>query len=139
ALSCRARRAGCRRRLPRTCRAIRLDGCFGGGDEPKLRHVPELADVERHLEEGVEPGTLAWSEAVAELREVAGEEAGRVAVALGRLACQVLRLRACEPDGCDERVLELRQARRPGIADGPDGEHHRQARPLEPEPAEVVV
>ena len=43
-------------------------------DEAQLGHVVELADVARHLEEGVEPGALARPERVAELLEVARED-----------------------------------------------------------------
>ena len=82
-----------------------------GGDEAQLGHLVELADVVRELEERVEPGALARPEAVAELLEVAREEAGRVAVALGGLVGERLGLGARGADRCDERLLELEQAR----------------------------
>ena len=63
------------------------------GDEAQLGHLVELADLVGELEERVEAGALARAEAVAELLEVAGEEAGRVAVALGRLVRERLRAR----------------------------------------------
>ena len=72
----------------------------------------ELADVARHLEEGVEAGALARAEAVAQLLEVAGEEAGRVAVAVARLVGEPLGLGARQPHGGDERVLEVGERRR---------------------------
>ena len=53
----------------------------------------ELADVAGQLEEREEPGALARAEAVAELLEVAREEAGRVAVALARLVREHARAR----------------------------------------------
>ena len=70
----------------------------------------QLADVARHLEEGVETGALARAEAVAELLEVAGEEAGGVAVALARLVREPLGLGAGEPHRGDERLLQLEEA-----------------------------
>ena len=84
-----ARRAPCRGSR-RCSERSRDDG--SGRDEPQLRHLVELADVVRQLEERVEPGALARAEAVAELLEVAGEEAGRVAVALGCLVRERLGL-----------------------------------------------
>ena len=62
----------------------------------------ELADVARHLEEGVEPGALARPERVAELLEVAREVPGRIAVALARLVREHVRLGPGEPDRGDE-------------------------------------
>ena len=76
---------------------------------------------------------------VAELLEVAREEAGRVAVAVARLVREPLGLGAREPDRGDERLLELGEPFDDGLGCGPDGEDHRQARALEPEAAEVVV
>ena len=99
----------------------------------------ELADVARHLEEGVEPGALARPERVAELLEVAREVAGRIAVARARLAREHLRLGPREAHRRDQRVLELGDALGDRLRRRPDREHHRQTRPLEPEPAEVVV
>ena len=108
-------------------------------DEAELGHALELADVARQLEERVEAGALARPERVAQLLEVAGEVAGRIAVALARLAREHLRLRARQPHRGDERVLELGDAVGDRLRRGPDREHHRQPGPLEPEPAEVVV
>ena len=99
----------------------------------------ELADVAGHLEEGVEPGPLARPEAVAELLEVPGEEARRVAVAVARLVGEPLGLGAREPDRGDERLLELAEPVDDRLRRGPDREDHRQPGPLEPETAEVVV
>src|SRR5581483_2671663 len=64
---------------------LSCDGGPGRLDEAQLRHRLEQARVARELEEGVETGALARPEAVAELLEVACEEAGRIAVAIGRL------------------------------------------------------
>ena len=58
--------------------------------------VSSSAGVARELEERVEAGALARAEAVAELLEVAREEAGRIAVALGRLVRELLGLGARE-------------------------------------------
>ena len=99
----------------------------------------ELADITRHLQEGVEPRPLARAEAVAELLEVAREEAGRIAVARARLVREPLGLGAREPDRGDERLLELAQPFDDRLRRCPDREHHRQPRALEPQPAEVVV
>src|SRR5438067_8157713 len=87
---------------PRTCSCHhRL------ADEPELGHLAELACVVGKLEEGHQPGALARAEAIPQLFEVAREEPGRIAVALARLMRQLLRLRAGQPHGRDERVLEL--------------------------------
>ena len=105
-----------------------------GLDEAQLRHGLEQPGVARELEERVEAGALARAEAVAELLEVAREEAGRIAVPLGRLVRELLGLGAREPHRGDERVLELREPLGERLRARPDGEHHRQTRPLEPEP-----
>src|SRR5436309_8737417 len=115
------------------------NGGTRGLDEAELRHRLEQPGVARQLEERVEAGALARPEAVAELLEVAREEAGRVAVALGRLVRELLRLGAGEPHRGDERVLELGEPLAERLGTGPDREHHRQPGPLEPEPAEVVM
>src|SRR5207249_5745803 len=91
------------------------------------------------LEERVQAGALARAEAVAELLEVAREEAGGVAVPLRRFERELLRLGAGETHRGDERVLKLGEPFRERFRTSPDGEHHRQAGPLEPEAAEVVV
>ena len=65
----------------------------GGLDEAELRHGLEQPGVARELEERVEAGALARAEAVAELLEVAREEAGRIAVPLGRLVTRAARAR----------------------------------------------
>ena len=62
----------------------------------------QLTDVARHLEEGVEAGPLTRPEAVAELLEVARQEAGWISVALARLVGKLLGLGAREPDRGDE-------------------------------------
>ena len=108
-------------------------------DEAQLGHLVELADVVCELEERVEAGALARAEAVAELLEVAGEEAGRVAVALRGLVREQLGLGARGAHRGDERVLELGEIRMRRLGRSPDREHHRQAGALEPQPAEVVV
>src|SRR6266508_1258886 len=108
-------------------------------DEPELRHVPELARVSRELEERDQPGSLAWAELIAELLEIARQEARRIAVPLARLEREALRLGARLPQGGDERSLERDDALGDRLGGGPDGEHHRQARPFAPEAAEVVV
>ena len=99
----------------------------------------ELAHVARHLEELDQPLPLARAEAVAQLLEVAREEAGRVAVRLARLPRQPLGLGAGEPHGGDERVLEVDEPVDQRLGRRPDGEDHRQTGPVEPEPAEVEV
>jgi hypothetical protein len=83
--------------------------------EPELRHLVELANVTRHLQEREQAGPLAGTEAVAQLLEVPGEEAGRIAVALARLEGELLRLRAGPPDRRNERVLERGHPRRDGL------------------------
>ena len=76
-------------------------------DEAQLGHLVELAALVRQLEEREQPGALARPEAVAQLLEVAGEEAGRVAVALGGLVREPLGFGARGAHRRDERVLEL--------------------------------
>src|SRR5207248_2976319 len=93
----------------------------------------------RELEKRVQAGTLARPEAIAQLLEVAGEEAGRVAVTLRCLEGELLRLSPGETNGRDERRLELREPLGERLGTGPHREHHRQARALEPEAAEIVV
>src|SRR5690242_19426084 len=115
------------------------NGCALGLDEAELRHRLEQAGVPRELEERVEAGALSRPEAVAELLEVACEEAGRIAVALGRLVGELLRLGAGEPHRGDEGILELREALGERLRAGPDREHHRQPCSFEPEAAEVVM
>ena len=90
--------------------AYAASACGRVADEAELGNVVELADVARHLEEGVETGPLARPEAVAELLEVPRQEAGRVAVALARLVGEPLGLGAGQAHGGDERVLQLEQA-----------------------------
>ena len=68
-----------------------------------------------------------------------GRGTRRIAVALRRLARERLRLGARLAHRLDERVLELLHRRRDRLARRPHGEHHRQARPLEPEAPQVVV
>src|SRR5215210_3951043 len=103
------------------------DGCFGTGHEAELRNLVELADVARELEERQQPRALARAEAVAQLLEVAREEAGRVAVALARLVREALGLGAGGEQRVDERLLELAEAGRDRLRARPDCEHHRQA------------
>ena len=96
----RRRRRSARRRAP--CRAPRDRACAPGGahtddlvgDEAELGHLLQLAGAVRRARGSVEPGALARAEAVAELLEVAGQEAGRVAVALAGLVGELLRLGA---------------------------------------------
>src|SRR5439155_16131218 len=127
-------------RAPRATRcAPPSDCCLRPGDEAELRDLVELTDVSGKLEERQQAGALPRAEAVAELLEVAGEEAGRVAVALARLVGELLRLGAGGEDRVDQRLLELVEARGRRVGTSPDREDHRQAGPLEPEPAEVVV
>ena len=99
----------------------------------------ELPDVARHLEERVQAGPLARPEAVAQLLEVAREEAGGIPVRVARLLREQLGLRAREPHRGDERVLELDKPFDDRLRRRPDGEDHRQPGLLEPEPAEVEV
>src|SRR5438445_6392656 len=89
-------------------RAWHRDGSCGHGlsDEAELRHLVELADVARQLEERHQPRALARAEAVAELLEVPRQEPGRIPVAIARLPRKRFRLRARLPHGADERVLE---------------------------------
>ena len=98
-----ARRSGSQSRSPSDRRS--------GGDEPQLGHLVELADLVRELEERVEAGALARAEAVAQLLEVAREEAGRVAVALRPPRTRAARVGARGAHRRDERVLELEQLR----------------------------
>ena len=65
---------------------------FGGRDETQLGDAVELAGLVRELEERQQAGALARPEAVAQLLEVAGEEAGRIPVAIARLEGQPFRL-----------------------------------------------
>ena len=82
---------------------------------------------------------LAGAEAVAELLEVAGEEAGRVAVALARLAGQPLGLGARPAMCVEERRLELGDSFGRRVGAGKDRIDHRQPGALEPQAPEVVV
>src|SRR5689334_2770470 len=91
------------------------------------------------LEERQQARALPRAEAVAQLLEVTGQEPGRVAVPLARLVREPFGLGAREEYGVDQRRLELRQAGGHRLGACPDGEDHREARPLEPEAAEVVV
>src|SRR6185312_11770184 len=91
------------------------------------------------LEEGEEPGALAGAEAVAQLLEIASEEAGWIAVALARLAGQPLGLGARAAMGVEERRLELRDSVRGRVGAGKDRIDHGQARALEPEAPEIVM
>ena len=77
--------------------------------EAQLGHVVELADVARHLEERVEAGALPRAEAVAELLEVAGEEAGRIAVARARPRRRAARARSAR--GVRTRRVRARDRR----------------------------
>src|SRR5438046_2051984 len=72
--------------------------------EAELRYPGELARVTRQLEERVETGALPRPEAVAQLLEVAGEKARRVAVAVARLVGQLLGLGARQANRGDEGV-----------------------------------
>src|SRR5215210_1693951 len=71
-----------------------LDAGRARRHETQLGDVLELADIARHLQEGVETGPLTRSERVAELLEVASQIARRIAVALARLVREHLGLRA---------------------------------------------
>src|SRR5439155_6803933 len=131
-------RDGCR--APRATRyEPPSDRCLGAGDEAELRDLVELADVSGQLEEREQSGSFARAEAIAELLEVARQEAGRIAVALARVVRQLLGLGAGGADRLDQRGLQLQQAGRERLGARPDGEDHRQACALEPEAAEVVV
>src|SRR5919204_3331337 len=72
---------------PLTSRAHRV-----GLDEAQLGNGFELAHVARQLEERQQPGALARAEAVAQLLEVAREEAWGIAVPLARLVRESLGL-----------------------------------------------
>src|SRR3954451_9846369 len=85
------------------------NGGTRGLDEAELRHRLEQPGVARQLEERVEAGALARPEAVAELLEVAREEAGRIAVTLGSLERELLGLGSGEPHRRDQGVLEFRE------------------------------
>src|SRR5262245_39154928 len=90
------------------CLAPGIGSCGHGlTHEAELRHLVELADVARQLEERHQPGALARPEAVAKLLEVPRQEARGIAVALARLVRERLGLGARKPHGRDERVLEL--------------------------------
>src|SRR5215210_8665543 len=115
------------------------DGCFGTGHEAELRNLVELADVAGELEERQQPRALARAEAVAQLLEVAREEAGRVAVALARLVREVLRLGAGGQHRVDQRLLQVREPLGDRLGARPDREDHREAGALEPQSPEVVV
>ena len=120
-------------------RSALTSGTLAIAGEAQFGHVVELADVPGHLEERVEARALPRAEAVAELLEVAREEACGVAVARTRLVGEPLGLGAGEAYGCDECVLEIGEPVDDGLRRRPHGEHHRQPGALEPEPAEVVV
>src|SRR5205814_4486933 len=96
------------------------DGEAGGLDEAELRHRLEQAGVARQLQERIEAGALARAEAVAELLEVAREEAGWIAVPLRGLVRELLGLGAREPHGRDQRVLELGEPFRERFRTRPD-------------------
>src|SRR6185437_9512272 len=124
------RRCACRR-APSRARARRPSGgrpwrdsrSYRGSsrDETELRYLVELAHLVRQLEECVEPGALARAEAVAQLLEVAGEEPRGIAIALGGLVGERLRLGPRCADGGDERLFELGELRIRGLGRGPDG------------------
>src|SRR5438874_3409308 len=113
--------------------------CSLGLHEAQLRDGLEQTAVARELEERVQAGAFARPEAVAELLEVAREEACGIAVTLRRLEGELLRLGARPAHGGDERVLELRKPVGERLGARPHGEHHRQAGALHPQPAEIVV
>src|SRR6185503_2873471 len=110
-----------------------------GDKEAELGDLLERANVGRQLEERQQARALAWAEAVAELLEVAGEEAGRVAVALARLAGEALGLGARTAMGIEERGLELGNSFGRRIGAGKDRVDHRQPGALEPQAPEVVM
>src|SRR5690348_5962961 len=91
-------------------------------DEAQLGHRLDQPGVAAELEERVEPGALARPEAVAELLQIASEEARGIAVPVGGLARELLRLGARLADGRDERVLELREPVGHRLRARPDGE-----------------
>src|SRR5581483_2369717 len=105
-----------RRRARPSPRASRSSDRRPRADEAQLGHLVELAGLLCELEERVETGPLARPEAVAELLEVAGEEAGRVAVALGRLVRERLRVGAGGAERGEEGVLELDELGARGLA-----------------------
>src|SRR5712691_8325963 len=111
----------------------------GLSDEAQLRHLIELVDVTRKLEEGHQARSLARPEAVAELLEVAREEARWIPVALARLVRERLGLRTREANRAHQRLFELGQSGAYRLGTRPDREDHRQAGALEPQPSEVVV
>src|SRR6186713_801473 len=92
------RRAASSRRTRRRA-ARRSCGNRFAVDEAQVRDAVELADVSCELEEREERGAFSRAEAVAELLEVAGEEPGRIAIAVHRLVGEHLRLRAGLADG----------------------------------------
>src|SRR5437773_9431347 len=98
------------------------DGGFGAGDEAELRDLIQLAHVSGQLQEREQAGSLARAEAVAQLLEVAGQETGRVAVALARLVGELLRLGSGDADRLDQRLLELGQPQGHRVRARPDGE-----------------
>src|SRR5437667_8768564 len=105
---------------PAASRARESD--YGGArrcDEAQLRHLCELSDVARELEERVEAGALARAEPVAQLLEVPCQEPGGVAVALRRLVRELLGLRARGAHRRHQRVFELREARVRRLGSGP--------------------
>ena len=104
------------------------------------RARPESRRARRPGVEALEAGALALAEAVAELLEVAREVAGREAVALAGGLRDEIGVLGGLGDGAAQRAIDA--AERVGVAVAlrrPDGEHHRQARALAPERAEVVV
>ncbi len=114
------------------------------------RAIHEIAHLTEHLladlvttaqprEERQQPGSLARAEGIAQLLEIAREEACGIAVQLARFVREPLRLGTRGAHGRDERVLQLEQPVRDRLRRGPHCEHHRQARALEPHAAEVVV
>ena len=84
----------------------------------------ELAGLPRQLEERQQPRALARAEAVAELLEVAGEEACRVAVALARLAGELLRLGPAGAVRLEQRLLDRQDAVGRGVGAREHGVDH---------------
>src|SRR6266550_3505686 len=99
----------------------------------------DLPGLRGQLEEREKTRALTGTEAVAQLLEVAGEEAGRIAVAGTRLTREPLRLGTIPPQGGEESRLELENSVGNRLAAGEDRVNHGQAGLLEPEPPEVVM
>src|ERR687887_2031428 len=80
------------RRLGQRSSTRRSDRGFDAGHEPKLGNLVQLAHVSRQFQECEQARSFARAKAVAQLLVVPRQEAGRIAVSLARLVCELLGL-----------------------------------------------